>query len=73
MNPSPEPSAAIDEESYVMQLTRDGTIFSAGRTEIDFRTPDYSVWVTVKAERDSDAEAVASALEAAFGGDGADE
>lgn len=36
-------------------------------TEIDFRTPDYSVWLTIKADSDEAAEAVASALEATFG------
>jgi cell division FtsZ-interacting protein ZapD len=51
-----------------LTLIRDGTIVSGGGTEIDFRTPDYSVWLTIKADRDVDAEAVAAALEAAFGG-----
>jgi hypothetical protein len=49
-----------------VQLVRDGTIFGAYGTEIDFRTPDHSVWLTVKAEKDADAEALAAALEAAF-------
>lgn len=49
-------------------LIRDGTIFGAGRTEIDFRTPDYEVWLTIKADDDTAAEAIAAALEAAFGG-----
>jgi hypothetical protein len=48
-------------------LLRDGTIFGAGRTEIDFRTPDYRVWLTIKADGGAVAEAVAAALEAAFG------
>ena len=47
-------------------LIRDGTISGPGRTEIDFRTPDYSVWLTIKADKDTDAERIAAALEAAF-------
>lgn len=62
----PESSAATR-----LRLIRDGTIFGWGGTEIDFRTPDYSVWLTIKADSDVDAEAVAAALEATFGGDDA--
>jgi len=51
-------------------LIRDGTIFGAGRTEIDFRTPDYSAWLTIKAEDDAVAEAIAAALEDKFGTEG---
>jgi hypothetical protein len=47
-------------------LIRDGTIIGPQGTEIDFRTPDYSAWLTIKADRDADAEAIAEALEAAF-------
>jgi hypothetical protein len=47
-------------------LVRDGTIVGPQGTEIDFRTPDYSVWLTIKADSDEDAEALAAALEAAF-------
>jgi hypothetical protein len=50
-----------------LRLIRDGSITAPGRAEIDFRTPDYSVWLTIKADSDRDAEAVASALQAAFG------
>jgi hypothetical protein len=49
-----------------LHLVRDGTIVGPNGTEIDFRTPDYSVWLTVKADSDSAAENVAAALEAAF-------
>ncbi len=49
-----------------VQLIRDGTIFGPNGTEIDFRTPDYSVWLTIKADSDSDAERIAAALESAF-------
>lgn len=59
---------AFDESSTLMQLVRDGTIVGSQGTEIDFRTPDYSVWLTIKADRDADAEALASLLEANFGG-----
>lgn len=50
----------------MIELVRDGTIFSSNGTEIDFRTLDYSVWVTIKADTDEDAELVAEAFEAAF-------
>lgn len=53
-----------------LALLRDGTIFGAGGTEIDFRTPDYSVWLTIKAKNDNDAETVAAAIEARFGNEG---
>lgn len=56
-----------DRESLIadpgLRLVRDGMLVLPGRIEIDFRTPDYSVWLTIKA----DAEAVASALDTAFG------
>ena len=52
-----------------LTLVRDGTIIGPNGTEIDFRTPDYTVWLTIKADNDDQAEAVASALEEAFGGD----
>lgn len=47
-------------------LVRDGTICGPGGTEIDFRTPDYSVWLTIKSKSDTSAEMIAAALEAAF-------
>lgn len=50
-----------------LNLVRDGTILGPNGTEIDFRTPDYSVWLTIKADSDAEAEAFAAALEAAFG------
>lgn len=50
-----------------LSLVRDGTIFVGHNTEIDFRTSDYKVWLTIKGD-DAEAEAVAAALEAAFGG-----
>lgn len=52
-----------------LRLLRDGTIVGPQGTEIDFRTPDYSVWLTVKADNDAEAERVAAALEAAFAPD----
>jgi hypothetical protein len=48
-------------------LVRDGTLIGPTLHEIDFRTPDGSVWLTIKADTDPEAERVASALEAAFG------
>jgi hypothetical protein len=51
-------------------LIRDGTIFGGGHTEIDFRTLDYSAWLTIKAENDAVAEAIAAALEDKFGTEG---
>lgn len=50
-----------------VRLIRDGTIFGPNGTEIDFRTPDYSAWLTIKADSDAEAEQIAAALEAAFG------
>lgn len=54
-----------------LALIRDGTIVGPNGTEIDFRTPDYKVWLTIKGD-DAEAEAVAAALDAAFGGDDAE-
>lgn len=60
-----------------LRLVRDGTLVGPGGTEIDFRTDPYDeergVWVTIKADTDAEAEAVAAAFEAAFGGDDAAE
>lgn len=52
-------------------LIRDGTIWGPDGTEIDLRTPDYSVWITVKSDRGGDTEAVADALESMFAAEGA--
>jgi hypothetical protein len=54
------------EGSAPVELLRDATIFSGSGTEIDFRTPDYSVWVTIKADSDEQAEAVAAAFKSSF-------
>lgn len=56
-----------DTDTARVVLVRDGTIWEPDGTEIDFRTPDYDVWLTIKADNDAAAEAVATALEAAFG------
>lgn len=66
MSPTDPTNAAHRRES--LTLIRDGTIFVGHNTEIDFRTPDYKVWLTIKGN-DTKAEAVAAALEAAFGDD----
>jgi hypothetical protein len=50
----------------MIELVRDGTIVGPKGTEIDFRTPDYSVWVTIKADTDEEAEVFAEAFEVAF-------
>jgi len=49
-----------------LALIRDGMIIGPEGVEIDFRTLDYSVWLTIKADTDEAAEAVAAALEARF-------
>jgi hypothetical protein len=48
-------------------LIRDGSIVAPGRSEIDFRTPDYKAWITIKADTDSEAETIAQAIEEVFG------
>lgn len=58
-----------DSAATNLRLVRDGTLMTPHMTEIDFRTPGYSVWVTIKADTDADAERVAAAFETAFGGD----
>jgi hypothetical protein len=45
-----------------IRLIRDGTIFGPGGTEIDLRTEDYKVWVTVKGDKDRRVEEVAAAI-----------
>lgn len=57
---SVDPAAQASKKAAL--LIRDGTIFGAGRTEIDLRTPDYAVWVTVKGDSDERVEAVANQL-----------
>lgn len=69
--PPPKPSVTEQRDVTALKLVRDGTIVGPNGSEIDFRTPDYSVWLTIKADKDSDAEAVATALETAFGDDDA--
>jgi hypothetical protein len=50
-----------------LELVRDGTLMLPGRSEVDLRTPDYEVWITVKGERDDDVERVVADLLNAFG------
>lgn len=58
-----------NDEVELPRLIRDGTIASPGGTQIDLRTEDYEVWVTVKADRDADAEKVVAGILDASGTD----